>query len=104
MTHTVDWAPSNCLACDRQTDTNAFCSQVCHLAEHENFFITSVHSQQRKRSLIMSGSSQSSLISFQSDASGVLGGKPMSEEALKELREYASAFDLSRCQRRQRTP
>jgi hypothetical protein len=104
MAQKVDWAPSNCLACDKQTDTNAFCSEFCRLAEHENFFVTSVHSQQRKRSLIRSSSSQSSLISFQSPASGVLGGKPMSEKALKELREYASAFDLSRYERRRRAP
>ena len=31
----MDWSPDFCLACDRQTDGNAYCSESCRLAEYE---------------------------------------------------------------------
>ena len=31
----MDWSPSFCLACDRQTDGNVYCSETCRLAEYE---------------------------------------------------------------------
>lgn len=31
----MDWSPDFCLACDRQTDGNAYCSEGCRLAEYE---------------------------------------------------------------------
>ena len=30
-----DWSPEYCLACDRQTDGSAYCTEVCRLAEYE---------------------------------------------------------------------
>lgn len=99
MAQKVDWSPSHCLACDRQSDTNAFCSQLCRLAECETTSVTSVHStpqQQPEGSQYTSSSSQSSLISIQRATSGVPGEELVSEEARKELRGYANAFDLSR--------
>jgi hypothetical protein len=35
MTIDMDWSPSFCLACDRQTDGNVYCSESCRLAEYE---------------------------------------------------------------------
>lgn len=35
MTIDMDWSPSFCLACDRQTDGNVYCSEACRLAEYE---------------------------------------------------------------------
>jgi len=35
MTFDMDWSPSFCLACDRQTDGNVYCSESCRLAEYE---------------------------------------------------------------------
>jgi len=31
----MDWSPEYCLACDRQTDGSAYCSETCRLAEYE---------------------------------------------------------------------
>jgi len=31
----MDWSPDFCLACDRQTDGNVYCSEGCRLAEYE---------------------------------------------------------------------
>jgi hypothetical protein len=31
----MDWSPDFCLACDRQTDGNVYCSEACRLAEYE---------------------------------------------------------------------
>lgn len=31
----LDWSPEYCLACDRQTDGTAYCSESCRLAEYE---------------------------------------------------------------------
>ena len=36
MTFDMDWSPDFCLACDRQTDGNVYCSEACRLAEYEN--------------------------------------------------------------------
>ncbi|KAI9055591.1 hypothetical protein LZ554_000537 [Drepanopeziza brunnea f. sp. 'monogermtubi'] len=36
MTFDMDWSPAFCLACDRQTDGNVYCSESCRLAEYEN--------------------------------------------------------------------
>ncbi|OBT69740.1 hypothetical protein VE03_00893 [Pseudogymnoascus sp. 23342-1-I1] len=36
MAQEIDWSPSYCLACDRQTDTSAYCSESCRLAEYES--------------------------------------------------------------------
>ncbi|KFY52049.1 hypothetical protein V497_08678 [Pseudogymnoascus sp. VKM F-4516 (FW-969)] len=152
MAQEIDWSPSYCLACDRQTDTSAYCSESCRLAEYESSaspssspsFPTSQHhpfqlpsaydfsqktsssaavrpaaharahsqphprQQQQQatysvprlqvRPVLTPSSSQSSLFSMQSGASV---GESMSEEARRELRGYASAFDQSRYQRRQ---
>jgi hypothetical protein len=35
MTTDMDWSPDFCLACDRQTDGNVYCSEACRLAEYE---------------------------------------------------------------------
>lgn len=35
MSIDMDWSPSFCLACDRQTDGNVYCSEACRLAEYE---------------------------------------------------------------------
>jgi hypothetical protein len=35
MTIDMDWSPAFCLACDRQTDGNVYCSESCRLAEYE---------------------------------------------------------------------
>jgi len=35
MTFDMDWSPDFCLACDRQTDGNVYCSEACRLAEYE---------------------------------------------------------------------
>jgi len=35
MSTNMDWSPDFCLACDRQTDGAAYCSEVCRLAEYE---------------------------------------------------------------------
>lgn len=35
MTIDMDWSPAFCLACDRQTDGNVYCSEACRLAEYE---------------------------------------------------------------------
>lgn len=35
MTIDMDWSPSFCLACDRQTDDKAYCSEACRLAEYD---------------------------------------------------------------------
>lgn len=35
MTIDMDWSHSFCLACDRQTDGNVYCSEACRLAEYE---------------------------------------------------------------------
>lgn len=32
----TDWSPDYCLVCDRQTGGEAYCSQVCRLADLEN--------------------------------------------------------------------
>ncbi|OBT82322.1 hypothetical protein VE02_08190 [Pseudogymnoascus sp. 03VT05] len=152
MAQEIDWSPSYCLACDRQTDTSAYCSESCRLAEYESsaspssspswpshshshtpFQLPSAydfsrktssairpavharaHSQPQPRQLqqqatysvprlqtrpvLTPSSSQSSLFSMQSGASV---GEVVSEEARRELRGYASAFDQSRYQRRQ---
>lgn len=31
----MDWSPSFCLACDRQTDGLVYCSEACRLAEYD---------------------------------------------------------------------
>jgi len=31
----MDWSPDFCLACDRQTDGNVYCSESCRLTEYE---------------------------------------------------------------------
>jgi hypothetical protein len=31
----MDWSPTFCLACDVQTDGNAYCGEACRLAEYE---------------------------------------------------------------------
>lgn len=31
----MDWSPDFCLACDKQTDGNVYCSEACRLAEYE---------------------------------------------------------------------
>ncbi|OBT49312.1 hypothetical protein VE00_00407 [Pseudogymnoascus sp. WSF 3629] len=151
MAQEIDWSPSYCLACDRQTDTSAYCSESCRLAEYESsaspssspswpshshshtpFQLPSAydfsqktssssvrpavharaHSQPQPRQqqatysvprlqtrpVLTPSSSQSSLFSMQSGASV---GEAVSEEARRELRGYASAFDQSRYQRRQ---
>jgi hypothetical protein len=148
MAQEIDWSPSYCLACDRQTDTSAYCSESCRLAEYESsaspssspswpshshtpFQLPSAydfsqksaavrpaaharaHSQPQPRQVqqptytvprlqtrpvLTPSSSQSSLFSMQSGASV---GEVVSEEARRELRGYASAFDQSRYQRRQ---
>jgi len=36
MAFELDWSPSFCLACDRQTDGNVYCSEGCRLAEYES--------------------------------------------------------------------
>jgi hypothetical protein len=156
MAQEIDWSPSYCLACDRQTDSSAYCSESCRLAEYETFASPSsspswpqhhahpfhlpsaydfsqkshspaaaavvgpatharAHSQplaprqqaytmaprQQQRPLLTPSSSQSSLFSMQSAASGSVSGEFVSEEARRELRGYASAFDQSRYGRRQ---
>lgn len=35
MTNDIDWSHSFCLACDRQTDGDVYCSEACRLAEYE---------------------------------------------------------------------
>jgi hypothetical protein len=35
MTIDMDWSPAFCLACDRQTDGNVYCSEACRLTEYE---------------------------------------------------------------------
>jgi hypothetical protein len=35
MAFEMEWSPAFCLACDRQTDGKAYCSEVCRLAEYE---------------------------------------------------------------------
>jgi hypothetical protein len=35
MSFDMDWSPDFCLACDRQTDGNVYCSEACRLAEYE---------------------------------------------------------------------
>ena len=35
MSFDMDWSPNFCLACDRQTEGNVYCSEVCRLAEYE---------------------------------------------------------------------
>jgi hypothetical protein len=35
MAMVMDWSPSFCLACDRQTDGAVFCSEACRQAEYE---------------------------------------------------------------------
>jgi hypothetical protein len=35
MTTDMDWSPDFCLACDRQTDGNVYCSEACRLTEYE---------------------------------------------------------------------
>lgn len=35
MSFDMDWSPDFCLACDRQTDGNVYCSESCRLAEYE---------------------------------------------------------------------
>ncbi|PQE23596.1 life-span regulatory factor protein [Rutstroemia sp. NJR-2017a BVV2] len=35
MSFDMDWSPDFCLACDRQTDGRAYCSESCRLAEYE---------------------------------------------------------------------
>jgi hypothetical protein len=35
MSFNMDWSPDFCLACDRQTDGNVYCSEACRLAEYE---------------------------------------------------------------------
>lgn len=37
----MDWSPEYCLACDRQTDGKAYCSEACRLAEYERANSTS---------------------------------------------------------------
>jgi hypothetical protein len=31
----MDWSPDFCLACDKQTDGNVYCSEACRLSEYE---------------------------------------------------------------------
>lgn len=31
----MEWSPAFCLACDRQTDGKAYCSEACRLAEYQ---------------------------------------------------------------------
>ncbi|ELR07614.1 hypothetical protein VC83_03673 [Pseudogymnoascus destructans] len=150
MAQEIDWSPSYCLACDRQTYTSAYCSESCRLAEYESSASPSSHSSSpswpshshtpfqlpsaydfsqktssavrpavharphsqpqprqqatysvpglQTRPVLTPSSSQSSLFSMQSAASV---GEAVSEEARRELRGYASAFDQSRYQKRQ---
>jgi hypothetical protein len=35
MSFDSDWSPDFCLACDKQTDGNVYCSEACRLAEYE---------------------------------------------------------------------
>ena len=35
MSSNMDWSPDFCLACDKQTDGNVYCSEACRLAEYE---------------------------------------------------------------------
>ncbi|KAH8590235.1 hypothetical protein B0O99DRAFT_484090, partial [Bisporella sp. PMI_857] len=35
MSFDMEWSPNFCLACDRQTDGNVYCSEACRLAEYE---------------------------------------------------------------------
>ena len=35
MSFDMEWSPDFCLACDRQTDGNVYCSEACRLAEYE---------------------------------------------------------------------
>ena len=35
MSFDMDWSPNFCLACDRQTEGNVYCSEACRLAEYE---------------------------------------------------------------------
>lgn len=35
QSNSLDWSPEYCLACDRQTDGTAYCSESCRLAEYE---------------------------------------------------------------------
>ncbi|KAG9249016.1 hypothetical protein BJ878DRAFT_199376 [Calycina marina] len=35
MSFDMDWSPSFCLACDRQTEGRVYCSEDCRLAEYE---------------------------------------------------------------------
>jgi len=35
MSFDMDWSPDFCLACDKQTDGNVYCSEACRLAEYE---------------------------------------------------------------------
>ena len=36
QSQSLDWSPEYCLACDRQTDGTAYCSESCRLAEYEH--------------------------------------------------------------------
>lgn len=36
MAFEMEWSPAFCLACDRQTDGNVYCSEACRLAEYES--------------------------------------------------------------------
>lgn len=36
MAFDMEWSPAFCLACDRQTDGNVYCSEACRLAEYES--------------------------------------------------------------------
>jgi hypothetical protein len=36
MSQDMDWSPTFCLACDIQTDGNAYCGEACRLAEYES--------------------------------------------------------------------
>jgi len=35
MSFDMDWSPDFCLACDKQTDGNVYCSEACRLSEYE---------------------------------------------------------------------
>jgi len=35
MSFDMEWSPDFCLACDKQTDGNVYCSEACRLAEYE---------------------------------------------------------------------
>lgn len=35
MSFDMEWSPNFCLACDRQTEGNVYCSEACRLAEFE---------------------------------------------------------------------